>query len=92
MTTNDVIHIYEKMVRDLETQAEATNQLDGLIVGARENLAQACADHHATLSLGDKVTTSGYPGVIVDCPLAGMIQIRLQSGEVVVSSQDVVKI
>lgn len=91
-TTNDIIHIYEKMVRDLEAQAETTNQLDGLIAGARENLAQARADHRATLSVGDVVTTSGFPGVITDAPLVGMIQVKLASGEVVVSSQDVVKV
>ncbi len=91
-TTNDIIYIYEKMVRDLEAQAETTNQLGGLIAGARENLAQARSDHRATLALGDEVTTSGFPGVITDCPWHGMIEVKLATGRVVVTSQDVVKV
>ncbi len=92
-TTNSIIHIYEKMVRDLEAQAETTNQLDGLIAGAKQNLADARADHRATLNVGDAVTTSGFHGVITDVPFpAGMIEVTLASGVVVVTSQDVVKV
>lgn len=92
--TIKIIRINEKMVRDLEDAAGQTvdyavyRGICGLLAGARELLARARADHIATLALGDKVTTSGFPGKIVAF-IDGMIQVRLDRGEVVVTAQDV---
>ncbi len=94
MTTTNTIHIYEKMVRDLEDTAGQTvdyavyQGICGLLAGARQNLATARDDHRATLHEGDKVTTSGFEGVIVDF-IEGMVVVRFPRGETVVTAQDV---